>query len=252
MTDHKPTYRVISILEKISNHQDGYTLSELTKLTDIPVGTISPILKTLVQYRLLEFDASTNRYMIGIQAYYYGSAFTSRNSTLEWIRKEMQEMSRECNETCQLGILKEGQIFYLVKVEGQEPIRVVSEVGKMLPAYTTALGKAILSKYDDSSVKQFYADGLTALTENTITDIDVLCAQLDEIRATGFATEEGESGAHTSCVAVPIMQDGEIVAGLSVVFPSFRKTPEKCQEVKACLLSHKKNIEKLLINHNLL
>lgn len=249
---HNPTYRVIAILVAVSNHQDGYTLSELTRQTNIPVGTISPILRTLLDHRLLELDTATNKYTIGIQSYFIGSSFTSKNSVLDLIRQEMISLAGDCNETCQLGILKDGQVFYLLKVEGQEHIRVVSEVGGSLPAYTTALGKAILSRYSDDELEQIYADGLTALTSRTITNMEVLKQQLNTIRKTGFASEEGESGEHTSCIGVPIYQNQQVVAGLSVVFPSFRKSDEKSEIIELSLLKYKKNIEKILIDHNLL
>ncbi|GAB6087199.1 IclR family transcriptional regulator [Alkaliphilus crotonatoxidans] len=249
---HNPTYRVISILQAISNHPGGFTLSELTKKTDIPLGTISPILKTLLDFRFLELDRTTNKYTIGIQAYYIGSSFTSKNSTLDLIRQEMNSLSNDCNETCQLGILKEGQVFYLLKVEGQEPIRVVSEVGRSLPAYSTALGKAILSRHTEEELDLIYPEGLLPLTSRTITDMNVLKGQLQDVRINGFATEDGESGEHTSCIAVPICENREVVAGLSVVFPSFRKTEEKKELIKKSLLKYKNNIEKILIDHNLL
>ncbi|SFL94891.1 IclR family transcriptional regulator [Halanaerobium salsuginis] len=249
---HNPTYRVISILQAVSNHQDGFTLSELTKETDIPLGTISPILKTLLDYRFLELDSSTNKYTIGIQSYYIGSSFVSKNSTLDLIRQEMNSLSNDCNETCQLGILKKGQVFYLIKVEGQEPIRIVSEVGKTLPAYTTALGKAILSRYTETELESLYPAGLKALTSNTITDMELLKKQLKDVKATGFAIENGESGEDTSCIAVPICQNHEIVAGLSVVYPSFRETKEKQDFIKTALLKYKSNIEKILVEHNLI
>ncbi len=249
---HNPTYRVISILQAISNHQGGFTLSELTKQTNIPLGTISPILKTLLDYRFLELDRSNNKYTIGIQSYYIGSSFTSKNSTLDLIRQEMNSLSNECNETCQLGILKEGKVFYLLKVEGQESIRVVSEVGKSLPAYTSALGKAILSNYTESELEQMYAEGLIPLTSKTITDMNILKEQLKDVRISGFAKESGESTEDTSCIAVPICQNRDVVAGLSVVFPSFRKTEEKKELIKKLLVKYKNNIEKIVMDHNLL
>lgn len=249
---HNPTYRVISILEAVSNNPIGYTLSELTKITGIPVGTISPILKTLLKCRLLEFDHSNNKYTIGINSYYIGLSFSSKNSILDLVRQEMKVLSEECTETCQLGILKKGQIFYLLKVEGKDPIRLISEVGGTLPAYATGLGKAILSKYSDEEIDEMYSDGLTSLTTNTIEDIDVLKNQLNEIRVSGFARECGESTDYSTCIAVPIFQNGDIVAGLSVVYPIFRDSEEKKRLIETSLVQCKSNIEKILLGHNLL
>lgn len=249
---HKPTHRVISILQTVSNHEGEFTLSEISKETGIPLGTISPILKTLLQYKLLEIDSLTNKYSIGIESYYIGSSFISKNSTLDLIHEEMSSLTNECNETSQLGILKEGQVFYILKIEGQEHVRVVSEVGRSLPAYATALGKAILSRYTKEEIEQLYPEGLTSLTPNTITDINILQKELRDIKESGFATENGESNNHTSCIAVPIVQNNEIITSLSIVFPNFRKTKEKTDAIKELLLKYKSRIEKILINNNLL
>lgn len=239
-------------MQAVSTHPEGYTLSELTKVTGIPVGTISPILRTLVDYRFLEFNYETKEYTVGIQSYYIGSSFTSKNSTLALIRTELISLSEVCRETCQLGILKEGQVFYLLKVEGQEHIRVVSEVGGSLPAYATALGKAILSSQDDKAIDTLYGGKMQALTPKTITNLKVLKEQLQEVRESGFAREHGESSEHTACIAVPICQNQEVVAALSVVYPTFRETEESSHVIEEALMKYKYNIEKILVDHILI
>lgn len=249
---HKPTYRVISILQTISNNEGEFILSEIAKKTNIPLSTISPILKTLLRYKLIDIDSSTNKYSMGIESYYIGSAFTSKNSTLDLIRAEMDSLSNECNETSQLGILREGQVFYLLKIEGQEHIRIVSEVGGSLPAYSTALGKAILSRYSEEEIDQMYAGALTQLTSKTITDINILKLQLSDVKKNGFASENSESSEYTSCIAVPILQNNEIIASLSIVIPSFRETKEKNDTNKMLLFKYKSRIEKILINNKLI
>lgn len=249
---HMPTYRVTSILNAVSNSEEGYTLSELTRKTGILTGTISPILKTLLEEGFLEMAQTGNRYKIGMQAYYIGLAFSKGSTTLELVRKEMEKLSKECNETSQLGILRDGEVFYLLKVEGNESIRVVSEVGGSLPAYATALGKAILSRYEAAELRALYPDGLKALTANTVTDMAELNRQINEVKSRGFSYEEGESGEHTACIGTPIYQNGEVVAGLSVVFPIFRKSEEKSEIIRQALIKCKNNIEKILLNNSLI
>jgi len=249
---HMPTYRVISILNVLANSQEGYTLSEITRRTGILTGTISPILKTMLEEGFLEMTPTGNRYKIGIQAYYIGLAFSSGNSTLELVRKEMEVLSRVCGETCQLGVLRGGEVFYLVKVEGNESVRVVSDVGGSLPAYATALGKAVLSQFSGEELKALYPEGLQKLTGNTVTVLEELEGQMAAIRETGFSYEEGESGEHTSCIGTPIYQSGNIVAGLSVVYPTFRKSEEHMRIIEAALVRCREHIEKIILNGNLI
>ncbi len=249
---HNPTLRVISVLDAISNSDNGLSLSELSKKLNIPLGTISPIIKTLLHNRLLELDNNTNKYFIGIKAYFIGSSFSSKNSALEIIREELKLLSLESGETCQVGMLKQDKIFYILKIEGKESIRVVSEVGGHLPAHATALGKALLATLNEEELaKVLSINNLEPLTESTITSIDILKKQIKDIKSTGFAFEKGESNNNTACIAVPILQNNKYVAAVSVAYPIFLETEEKKEEIKQLLFKYKKNIEKILFNHNL-
>lgn len=250
---HNPTLRVISILNALSNSQNGFTVSEMSKLLEIPLGTISPILKTLVNNRFLEFDYETNKYSIGVQSYFVGSSFISKNSALEVIREEIQNLSLICGETCQLGILKENRVFYLMKVEGGESIRIVSDVGGTLPAYATALGKTLLSNMDSEELENYYDNiEFLRLTENTIYDVETLKHQIADIKENGFGFEQGESNENAACIAIPIFQNNKCVASVSVVYPIFKNSEEKIAKLKNYLIDCRNNIEKVLLIHNIL
>lgn len=67
--------------------------------------------------------------------------------------------------------------------------------------------------------------GLQALTDRTITDLDGLLADLELIRARGWAEDNGEQEIGVRCLAVPVLGTG-IAAALSVSGPEARITPE--------------------------
>lgn len=249
---HNPTYRVLKIFQVISENKSGYTLSELSKLTDIPFSTLSPIVKTMHEMKYLELNYETSRYTIGIQAYYVGASYITKNSALELVRKELEGLSQETHETCQMGVLEQDQIFYVLKIEGNDSIRVVSEVGGSLPAYSTALGKALLASESDEQLRLLFDQKeLVSLTDNTITNKDELINELDKIRNSGFATEHGESNPSANCVALTIEKNGQAVAALSVAYPSFKESEEKVEQIKELLSKYKTNIEKVVMTHNL-
>ncbi|WP_165370848.1 helix-turn-helix domain-containing protein, partial [Escherichia coli] len=49
--EHKPTIRVLEILEALAAENQGVSLTHLSEKTGILKGTIFPILKTLVEQR---------------------------------------------------------------------------------------------------------------------------------------------------------------------------------------------------------
>ena len=157
-------------------------------------------------------------------------------------------MTNVCMETSHFGILKGGDVLYLKKIDSPEPIRMTSRVGMRIPAYGTAIGKALLMDTEFLELKRLYPNGLKALTENTITDFNDLANQLSEARLLGYTYEMEESTQYIRCFAVPIRKKGKIVAAISVAIPIFRYTEEREKLVRTLLFDSKNKIETILNN----
>jgi IclR family KDG regulon transcriptional repressor len=150
-----------------------------------------------------------------------------------------------------MGIFDRGQVLYVAKVDSDDPIRIISYVGKRLPAYCTALGKALLCQKNIKELKKLYPDGLKKYTPNTITDFEVLADQLKEIKQTMIATENGEVNEQSDCISVPLFKGDDILAAISVSVPSFRMTEEKTELIKSMLLETKTKIETFFREHDI-
>jgi IclR family KDG regulon transcriptional repressor len=242
MEYHNPTLRVIRILEQIDANPAGTSLTELSGNLDLPKGTISPILKTLAATGYILWKNS--RYTIGPRAFELGLGFAGENDAISLIRRQMRDIVAEVGELCQMGVLSNLDVLYILKETPNTPISVISEVGRKVPAHVTGLGKALLSGKADGELRALYADyPLTAYTKNSITDLDVLLRQIREARRTGVAYECEESKADVECVAVPLVLDGAVKAAISVTVPKFRYDAEKRRQIAEVLLQKKKLIE---------
>jgi DNA-binding IclR family transcriptional regulator len=81
--------------------------------------------------------------------------------------------------------------------------------------HACALGKLLLAEKDDPT--RLLRGPMARLTEQTIVNIDDLKDALTSIRGDGFATQFGELGETSACVAVPIRSTGgALVAGLAL------------------------------------
>ena len=241
---HRATARVLDILEKLASSAEGLTLTELAQHLEAPKSSLFPIVHTLEERRYIRQERGTGRYTMGLSALILGAAFSS-DGGLEPIVRVMRDVVEKCQETCQLGILDKGDVLYVEKVDSTEAIRMISWVGNRLPANGTAIGKALLSGLENQAVRALYIKGLSQLTPQTITDIDVLLEQLDEVRLRGIATEHEESTPQLACWAVPLCRRGSVFAALSVSVPLFRCDENKILQVCQCLVEAKKEIEQL-------
>jgi DNA-binding IclR family transcriptional regulator len=98
--------------------------------------------------------------------------------------------------------------------------------GRSYPAHASADGKLLLAYLPEDELENLLAaEPLKAFTENTITDVDELKAELNEIRIRGFATDRGERSEFVKGVAVPVFSEGSVVAAL-LCFGRFELTSE--------------------------
>ncbi len=242
---HRTTYRVLTLLSLLSQHEDGLTFTEVQQRVDIPKGTLSPMLHTMEHMRFISYNSTTGRYHIGVNTYLAGKTYGRTDALLQFITEEMHKIVDACRETCQLGILDGSDIAYVAKVDSPSPIRLISDVGKVFPVYCTAIGKAILSGYTREEVDALLPDTFQAYTAHTLKNSDEFWEQLVEVRRTGFARDFEEITDGVTCIAVPIRIDGAVAYGLSVTTPSYRLNDEKRELIESLLTSAKERIERL-------
>lgn len=243
---HQPTLRVLNILECVDKNESGLSLTEISKNINSPKSTISPMLNTLVEEGYIVID-EFNKYKIGLKSFQLGLSYSANLNGIDIIRNEMVDIVNSCEEICQLGMLSKDQVYYLAKVEPDQPIKVLSYVGKYVPAYCTGLGKAVLSFLSNEEIMKIYKNyKFEKFTENTILNIKDLIKSVEETRKTGFAYDKQEAMMDVSCIAVPIKTlKGEKLA-ISVTYPVFRETDEKIKKIKENLEKKVKLIEEII------
>ena len=251
-TGHRPTLRVLGILRAVSQAAEGLSLTELSAQVGSPKSSLFPIVHTLTEEGFLSLHPVTSRYRLGIATFETGQKYLDQMDILQQIHSEMRKIVMACYETCHFGILEQGDVLYILKEDSPEPIRMVSSVGKRLPAYGTGIGKALLSGYTVEQLCSLYPNGLVSMTPFTITDFHVLARQLAQVEQEGVAYEKEESNLHIQCVAVPLRNRSVTVAALSVAIPTFRADEEKINLAKSLLIESKQRLDRLLQSANVL
>ena len=176
---------------------------------------------------MVEFDAETGRYGIGLGALLAGSSFLERDPVSRFAGPLLRRLEQELDETVHLARLDGGNVVYLVSREAAHHARRTSRVGRRLPAHVCALGKALLAARPDEVVREILPEELVARTPATITDFGRLLADLTATRARGHAREREENSADLGCVAVTVPRGSAPVDALSCSMPLERFTSEK-------------------------
>lgn len=220
----KSAQRTLELLEVVARHPDGVTFVELVEELPYPKSSLHGLLSTVVAMKWLTLDPDDRKYSIGVRPWEVGQAFRRSRDIVIRARRYLREANEALDETVQLGILDDLDVVYLDKVEGTQPLRLVSNVGSRLPVTYAGIGKALLSGLPSSVLRERFAGAeLPGYTSQTITSGDRLIEVLEDVRRQGYATDDGEYSYGVYCVAVPIMNRRKhVVAGLSFSVPKAR------------------------------
>lgn len=219
-----PTLKAFTVLRAVSASPRPVGVSELAVLLGMPKATVHRIVRMLEREGLLERQEGGRRYASGGRL--LGFAFdivaaSVRNAPRHAI---LEAVSRRVGETCNLGVMAQGCVLYIDRVEAAWPFGLRFEIGSRVPLHCTAIGKLFLSSLPPARLEAVLEGmPLDRYTDNTITDPDRLRAELERIREDGVSVDNQEFLAGVVCVAVPVTgPDGTIAAGLAVSAPNAR------------------------------
>lgn len=205
----KPSYsiraveRVCDILDLLQESGDGTLLSDIARVTDLPTSSAFRYLAVLESRRYVERDAENAQYRLGLAFL----PMQSRDLGLlkERARPHLERLRERFGETVNLGVLDGHRVVYAEILESPKSMRLAARPGDRDHIHCTALGKAIASQLPKDRVLEIlFAEGMPALTTNSITDIDEYLAELQSVRETGFAIDERENEAEGRCLSVPV------------------------------------------------
>lgn len=198
----KSAYRTVDVIELLADSPGRLTLSELQRHLDVPKSSLHGLLRTLVARGWV--DQRGGRYGIGLRALRAGAAYLDGDPMVRSAGPLLAGLQRQLDETFHLARLDGADVVYLASRESQHHLRVISRIGRRLPAHATALGKALLATRDNAEVDALLPETLAAMTPDTVTSRQALHAELAEIRVRGWAFESGQNTPGLCCVAAAI------------------------------------------------
>jgi len=227
--------RAVMILEQLC--QGPVSLSALARELGLNKSTLHGLLQTLVKHAYVQQESETGHYRLGHRVLALGGAFLEHCDLRETAAPYLRQLVEEHGETVHLVVMDDGQVVYVDKIDSPQSIRMVSRIGRRLPAHCTGVGKAILACLPEERMLSIVSRrGLPRFTDRTITTPEGLAAELARIREEGVAYDREEIEEGLRCVAVPIIGYGQQPVGaMSVAGPAWRMTDEKMAAIAASL-----------------
>jgi DNA-binding IclR family transcriptional regulator len=195
-TGTRTVERALTLLAAVA--QDGGTLSQLARAAELSPSTASRLLATLAAQELVRRDEHGS-YHAGARLRQLAAASLRADPLHELAGPHLAALAAETGETANLAVAADRRrVVYLRQVASPKLVQTAGWAGRTIPSRGTALGAALRG----------------------------------EIGPEGYVARTGAVEPEVTSIAAPVFgPDGEIVAALSVLAPTYRVTDRR---VAAC------------------
>jgi IclR family KDG regulon transcriptional repressor len=218
----------VRVLEELASRGGAVTLDDLTVAVDEPRSSVHRILNTLLQESFVQRVGARSGYRLAPRVMILGAAYLRELDLTEQFRSAATPIVLEINETMQLAVLDWPDAVFIAHVDSRRLVRLVTEIGRRVPAHASAVGKALLAFSSMNLVERYGELELQPVTKYTITELQALQAELIKTRRRGWARTFRESDESLCCLAAPIYRSpGDPVAAISICVPEPVMSKEK-------------------------
>lgn len=220
-----PTLRAFALLEFLVAADRPLSLAEIMQGFEAPKASLHRMLGALEAGGLvIREPGARNAYAVGPRLSRLGVAIVTHSGTRQLRHAILARLVADIGETVNLTMLHETSVLYLDRMEAPWPLRLDLKPGSRVPLHCSASGKLLLSllprEQRAALVRQL---PLERFTPNTVTDVELLEAELDRSAHKQLGVDNEEFVAGISCVAVPVRDErGQVVAALAVHAPTAR------------------------------
>jgi DNA-binding IclR family transcriptional regulator len=200
--------RALAVLELLVHEREPLTLGDIAARTGIPTASAHAIMHTLLEegYVSRRVEGRGQRWEPTLAVYHLGSTLIARYGIRDIARPHLRELSDALGLPAHLGVLVGTDVMYLEKAAAESFIQFNTFPGKLSPYGLTALGRAIAANLPTEEREALLAE--TPPSFGTL---------LDEVRATGYATEDSDEIDGVGCIAAPVFGlDGRVLGSVGI------------------------------------
>jgi DNA-binding IclR family transcriptional regulator len=223
--------RATQLLDVLAASETPLGVNELARRIGVNASTASRLLSTLQDAGLV-MRTDSGPYRLGLKLVTLSDRVLASLDVRALARPLLERLVAETGETATLSVPGETEAITVDFVPSPSSVVSMARVGRPSVSHATAAGKVMLAYAGGEAAggrPVGRAGGgagpvsLTRFTPRTITDPAALAAELDAVRARGWAEAVGEREADLAALAAPAFgRHGELAAILGIQGPVSR------------------------------
>jgi IclR family acetate operon transcriptional repressor len=211
---------------------EGLTLSELSRALGASKSSTFAILQTLLGYGFVADSGAgmSRRYRLGLALARLGDLVVSQIALRDVALPVLRDLTAVTGLTSRVAVLEAPYAVVIGRVDaGSDAVRFATNLFKRELMHCSAVGKAMLAAIPEREARGFLLQaGMPQKTRHTVTDVDALMRELNDLRGKGYSVDDEEDAEGVICIGAPILGEGGAcagaisVTGLKVDVPAWR------------------------------
>lgn len=227
--------RAIELLFLLEDSPRDLGVTELAKVLGVQKSTVHNLLQTLMARDFVR-QTDSGRYTLGFRLMRIGHAAAERLDIRRLALPILHELAAEANEYVLLAVLNKEEITIVENVAPPRTTFIVPRFDYCNAFHSSALGKIFLAFGPTERQQRLINLDLPRHTASTLVDKGVLTAEIEQIRAQGYAVSCNETLEGVTCIGAPIFNvHGKVEAAVSVSSASARLTADRHVEIAEVL-----------------
>lgn len=228
--------RVADILLAFVDGPRTLGVSAIARDVGVSKAVVHRVLQSLASRGLVE-PTGSGVYQLGPASVALGGRALQNLDLRRAAQQVLVDLRDATRETTTLSQFLGSSRIYLDQYEGPQEVKVRLEGGRPHRLHAGATGKCMLAFLPDEAQERILSGYLDQLTPATMSDPDVLYAELKDIRDSGVAVSTGERQRGVGAIASPLFgPHGEVLGAISVACPLQRFSPEFIAETRPKVL----------------
>ena len=208
------------------------TLPEVAEAASITKSAAQRFTFTLEALRFLRKDPATKRYSLDPRALNFAYRYLLSSPLIERANPYLLELNRHSRETVNLSEPSGAEMNFIARFPSPEHSIVHMPIGRRLPMFCTASGRAYLSALPEDEARAILeASDRIKMTSTTVTDVGKLMAMLAEAREHGFTYANQEYYRGDLNLAYPLLNvSRRPIGAMNISAATSRWTMERLRE----------------------
>lgn len=200
-------------VEYLAQQSRPAALAQIAEALSASKATIYRHLVTLQRHGFVRQDPETGRYDAGIKLVVLGESLRQRFDIVSAAREELMTLRDRTGQAVTVCAAVDNELIVLELIQGRTLIEFSTRPGTRLAFHASAHGKIWLA-FGSQQRAAAIADGpLEAWTPATIVSREALLADLDLVRARGWATAPDQVITGVNTVAAPVFDHRKVLVG---------------------------------------